>query len=58
MMSQPDNPKVSNQQTVIEDLAINQEQSAEVKGGADTRTFFAYEAGFRGGVSVAAGDVN
>ena len=57
-MSQQDNQMMSNQQGLIEDLTVNQERAEEVKGGAETRTSFAYSPGFRGGVYVAAGDVN
>ena len=32
-MNQQDNPKLDNQQPVIEDLAVNQNQADEVKGG-------------------------
>ena len=32
-MNQQDNTEPNNQQPVIEDLAVNQDQAAEVKGG-------------------------
>jgi hypothetical protein len=57
-MSQQDNPKMCNQQTPVEDLAVNQEQAAEVKGGPASQTFFAYSPTFNGGVQVAAGDLD
>lgn len=44
-----------NGQTLIEELTVNQDQAAEVKGG-EGRTFYAYQPGFLGGVRVASGD--
>jgi hypothetical protein len=50
-MSKQDNFEISNQHSVIEDLAINQEQAEQVNGGAELQSFLAFP-GFYGGVSV------
>ena len=57
VMSKQDNVEISNQQPVIKDLAVNQDQAAEVKGGATLESFHAFP-GFTGGIYVAAGDLN
>lgn len=52
-MKQKNNLEKNQTQSQIEDMALNQEQASEVKGGdgAILRSFYAYE-GFSGGVSV------
>jgi hypothetical protein len=58
MMNKQETREGNDSQILIEDLAVNQDEAGEVKGGPESRTFFAYEQGFRGGVFVAAGDLN
>jgi hypothetical protein len=54
-MNQQDNSEPNKQPHLVEDLTVNQDQAVEVKGG-EGRTFYAYQPGFLGGVSVASGD--
>ena len=47
------NDNINLQADTLIDLPLTDEQAEEAKAGDGTRSFFAFEQGFRGGVTVA-----
>jgi hypothetical protein len=54
-MNEHETKKNDEQQAAVTDLAVTAEQTDQVQGGGGTINAYG---GFRGGVSVAAGDIN
>ena len=51
-------PQKDENAEAVADLEIGSERAEEIQGGGTVPTIRPYDTGFRGGVRVAAGDVN